>query len=107
MARPEAAANPAGLEGIQLHLGWRPNLMASTWLPTPVAERPAASILPQTYRVTINNYLATGGDGFAALKDGTAPRVGPYDSRRVVWLFPGQKPDRTRPGRSGPRINCV
>ncbi len=35
---------------------------------------PAAS-----YRVTVNNFIAAGGDGFAALKDGKDPVVGPLD----------------------------
>ena len=32
-----------------------------------------------SYRVTVNNYLAVGGDGFTALKEGTARRFGIYD----------------------------
>jgi 5'-nucleotidase len=40
-----------------------------------------ARIAPtQNYRVTINNYLAQGGDGFAVLKDGSAAQFGAYDS---------------------------
>lgn len=35
---------------------------------------PAAS-----YRVTVNNFLAQGGDGFTALKNGKDPVIGPYD----------------------------
>ena len=35
---------------------------------------PAAS-----YRVTVNNYLAQGGDGFSVLKDGSASQVGGFD----------------------------
>lgn len=35
---------------------------------------PAAS-----YRVTVNGFLAVGGDGFTVLKDGRDPRVGVYD----------------------------
>jgi 5'-nucleotidase len=34
----------------------------------------------KTYRVTVNNYLALGGDGFAAIKSGTAAQFGVYDS---------------------------
>jgi 5'-nucleotidase len=33
----------------------------------------------KTYRVTVNNYLAVGGDGFTAFKDGTAALYGIYD----------------------------
>ncbi len=31
------------------------------------------------YRVTVNNYLAAGGDGFAAFRDGGERRIGVYD----------------------------
>jgi 5'-nucleotidase len=31
------------------------------------------------YRVTVNNFLFVGGDGFTVLKDGAAPRFGTYD----------------------------
>jgi 5'-nucleotidase len=33
----------------------------------------------ETYRVTVNNFLAGGGDGFSVLKDGTSPVTGPID----------------------------
>ena len=56
---------------------------------------PAAS-----YRVTVNNYLAVGGDGFTVLKDGTAPAHRRLRRRRPVRLFPGQQPDRARGRRS-------
>jgi 5'-nucleotidase len=43
---------------------------------------PAAS-----YRVTINDYLALGGDGFAALKDGIAQQYGVYDDEALFdWI---------------------
>jgi len=32
-----------------------------------------------TYRVTVNNFLAVGGDGFTVLKDGKDPVIGAYD----------------------------
>jgi len=32
-----------------------------------------------TYRVTLNNFIASGGDGFAAFKAGVQPTVGPLD----------------------------
>jgi 5'-nucleotidase len=35
---------------------------------------PAAS-----YRVTVNNFLSVGGDGFTVFKDGTSPQFGSYD----------------------------
>jgi 5'-nucleotidase len=38
------------------------------------------------YRVTVNNYLALGGDGFTALKSGTAPLTGKYDDE-VLFAY--------------------
>jgi 5'-nucleotidase len=48
---------------------------------------PAAS-----YRVTVNNYLSVGGDGFTALKDGTAQQVGVYDADALYAYFQANSP---------------
>jgi 5'-nucleotidase len=48
--------------------------------------------LDKTYRVTINNYLALGGDGFTALKDGTAAQFGVYDVDALFAYFVGHSP---------------
>ena len=48
---------------------------------------PAAS-----YRVTVNNYLSVGGDGFTVLKGGVAPRIGPYDSDALYGYFKSNSP---------------
>jgi 5'-nucleotidase len=40
----------------------------------------------RSYRVTINNYLALGGDGFAALKDGRDAQFGKYDDE-VLFAY--------------------
>jgi 5'-nucleotidase len=48
---------------------------------------PAAS-----YRVTVNNYLAVGGDGFTALKDGTAQQFGVYDIDALFAYFQANSP---------------
>jgi 5'-nucleotidase len=48
---------------------------------------PAAS-----YRVTVNNYLAVGGDGFTALKDGTAAQFGIYDVDALFGYFQANSP---------------
>jgi 5'-nucleotidase len=48
---------------------------------------PAAS-----YRVTVNNYLAVGGDGFTALKEGTAPQFGVYDVDALYAYFQANSP---------------
>jgi 5'-nucleotidase len=44
------------------------------------------------YRVTVNNYLAVGGDGFAALKEGMAQRFGVYDVDALYGYFRANSP---------------
>jgi 5'-nucleotidase len=44
------------------------------------------------YRVTVNNFLSVGGDGFTALKDGTAPRFGIYDVDALHAYFQANSP---------------
>ncbi len=44
------------------------------------------------YRVTVNNYLAQGGDGFTVLKDGTASQVGGYDVDALFDYFKANSP---------------
>jgi 5'-nucleotidase len=46
----------------------------------------------KTYRVTVNNYLALGGDGFTALKQGTAARFGVYDADALFAYFRANSP---------------
>jgi 5'-nucleotidase len=46
----------------------------------------------KSYRVTVNNYLAAGGDGFAVLKNGAAPRVGGYDADALYGYFHANSP---------------
>jgi 5'-nucleotidase len=46
----------------------------------------------KTYRVTINNYLALGGDGFAAFKDGTNAQFGVYDNDALFAFFEAHSP---------------
>jgi 5'-nucleotidase len=48
---------------------------------------PAAS-----YRVTVNNFLAVGGDGFAVLKEGVAPQFGIYDVDALYGYFQANSP---------------
>ncbi len=49
------------------------------------------------YRVTVNNYLAVGGDGFTALKDGTAQRVGVYDNEALYSYLQANSPIKPGP----------
>ena len=46
----------------------------------------------QHYRVTVNNFLAVGGDGFVAFKQGTAPLVGVYDVDALYAYFQANSP---------------
>ena len=45
-----------------------------------------------TYRVTMNNFLATGGDGFTVFNQGTEPLGGAAGPRRAVAYFGAQEP---------------
>ena len=44
------------------------------------------------YRVTVNNYLAAGGDGFTVLTEATAPRIGIYDVDALYAYFQANSP---------------
>ena len=46
----------------------------------------------RSYRVTVNNFLSVGGDGFTVLKDGTAPRFGIYDVDALHAYFQANSP---------------
>jgi 5'-nucleotidase len=61
---------------------------------------PAAS-----YRITVNNYLAQGGDGFTVLKDGTSAQVGAYDVDALFDYFEANSPIILPPGGRITRTN--
>jgi 5'-nucleotidase len=44
------------------------------------------------YRVTVNNYLSVGGDGFTVLKQGAAPLTGVYDIDALYGYFRANSP---------------
>ncbi len=46
----------------------------------------------KSYRITVNNYLATGGDGFTALIEGTAQQFGVYDADALYAYFQANSP---------------
>jgi 5'-nucleotidase len=58
-----------------------------------------------SYRVTVNNYLAVGGDGFTALKDGTAQQFGGYDVDALYTYFRDNSPIAPAPGGRIIRVN--
>jgi 5'-nucleotidase len=61
---------------------------------------PAAS-----YRVTVNNFLSVGGDGFTVLKEGTAPRFGVYDVDALYAYFQANSPIGPAPADRIVRMN--
>ena len=46
----------------------------------------------KSYRVTVNNFLSVGGDGFSVLKSGLAPQIGAYDSDALYGYFQSNSP---------------
>jgi 5'-nucleotidase len=67
----------------------------------PYGERVAADRLAlngqridpaKSYRVTVNNYLSVGGDGFTVLKEATAQQIGIYDVDALYAYFQANRP---------------
>jgi 5'-nucleotidase len=44
------------------------------------------------YRVTVNDYLASGGDGFTVARQGTSPQYGGYDTDALFTFFKAHGP---------------
>ena len=61
---------------------------------------PAAS-----YRVTVNNFLSVGGDGFTVLKEGTAPQFGVFDVDALYTHFKANSPITPTPANRITRLN--
>ncbi|MCA1409739.1 bifunctional metallophosphatase/5'-nucleotidase [Bradyrhizobium sp. NBAIM20] len=57
------------------------------------------------YRVTLNDYLAVGGDGFTVAKQGTAPQYGGYDADALFAFFRAHGPVGPLPPRRILRVN--
>ena len=61
-----------------------------------LAERMALNGQPidpaARYRVTVNNFLSVGGDGFTVLTQGTAPQIGVYDVDALHAYFGANSP---------------
>jgi 5'-nucleotidase len=66
-------------------IGERVPLEAITFRGAPID--PKAS-----YRVTVNDYLASGGDGFSTFTDGTDKRTGVYDVDALDAYFKANSP---------------
>jgi 5'-nucleotidase len=59
----------------------------------------------KSYRVTVNDYLALGGDGFTALKDGVKKQYGVYDDEALFAFFGANSPITPGPPTRISRIN--
>jgi 5'-nucleotidase len=74
-----------------------------------IAERMTLNGVPidpaATYRVTVNNFLSLGGDGFTILKEGQAPLTGPYDVDALQAYFQANSPVGSAPGNRIQRVN--
>lgn len=57
------------------------------------------------YRVTVNNYLSVGGDGFTVLTQGTAPQISVYDIDALHAYFQANSPVGPGPANRIVRIN--
>jgi 5'-nucleotidase len=44
------------------------------------------------YRVTVNSYLADGGDGFSVLKEASEPHIGPFEVAALEDYFKANSP---------------
>src|SRR5206468_1194299 len=80
-------------------------IIDASFTPTDVTQTPPAATGPteiivaggvvqnptKTYRVTVNNFMATGGDGFAALLGGTNVLGGAQDIDALVAYLAGYK----------------
>ncbi|MCP3459436.1 bifunctional UDP-sugar hydrolase/5'-nucleotidase [Bradyrhizobium sp. CCGUVB23] len=58
-----------------------------------------------SYRVTLNDYLAVGGDGFTVAKQGTSPQYGGYDADALFAFFRVHGPIGPLPPTRIQRIN--
>ena len=61
--------------------------------------------LAQTYRVTVNNFLADGGDGFRVLREGTDRVSGPLDVDALIGYLSEASSARPLAPERTPRIS--
>ena len=82
---------------------------AVTGAPQVVVKNGVVQDPARTYRVTVNNYMAAGGDGYSTLKSGTNRIGGAQDIDALrAWLAPYQPPgpayDARSPAMGEPRV---
>ncbi|MGC2813101.1 MAG: 5'-nucleotidase C-terminal domain-containing protein [Bradyrhizobium sp.] len=58
-----------------------------------------------SYRVTVNDFLSAGGDGFTALKRGVAQHFGVYDVDPLYGYFQANSPIAPAPAERIVRMN--
>jgi 5'-nucleotidase len=58
-----------------------------------------------SYRVTVNNFLSVGGDGFAVLREGTNQQFGIYDADALYAYFQANSPIAPTPADRITRMN--
>jgi 5'-nucleotidase len=58
-----------------------------------------------SYRVTVNNFLSVGGDGFTVLKEGIAAQFGVYDVDALYAFFQANSPVSPAPANRIARLN--
>ena len=61
--------------------------------------------LARAYRVTVNNFLSVGGDGFTAFKQGAAAQYGIYDVDALFAYFKANSPISPPPANRIVRVN--
>ena len=85
--------------------GTAPGRSAIAWPPISMSLN-GQRIDPATgYRVTVNNFLAVGGDGFHRLHEGIAPQVGVYDVDALYAYFRANSPIAPAAGNRIVRMN--
>lgn len=79
--------------------------------PTPYGDHVIAAAMSLngdptlSYRVTVNDFLSAGGDGFTALKRGVAQHFGVYDVDALYGYFQANSPIAPAPAERIVRMN--
>jgi 5'-nucleotidase len=74
------------------------------WGSLRVADKPLDT--KRRYRVTVNSFLAVGGDGFAVLKEGTSRQEGVLDVDALI-AYVGQRSSRDKPLEPTPALHRI
>ena len=103
-ARPERARMLQPSRGFSYT--WRANASHGERVVSDSMQLDGRSIdLAQTYRVTVNNFLADGGDGFRVLREGTDRVSGPLDVDALIGYLSEASSARPIAPERTPRIS--